>query len=273
VDRPSSNAVYRNQPPRDQRIRRSSITIEIGQYDYSKLQPSAPAAFNLAAQARAAYEVAEGEGASRLAESELRFARVALDTMEEMQSRAAPADIMVPSANEAIRLAHRAMLLARERAAANEFADARSQAESLTRERQDLTERLDGAARENAASVQRIQQLQTQVNDLTVNGDRVTAERAQALSRLQAAERELAELRPKAAVAPTAIRVPDQYIDLAKNQVTPAGRDALSKIVATADLWTGPLRIAGSAAAIEIVKKFFADAGVPADRILAGAEN
>ena len=268
VEEPSSYLAYRNEAPRDQRIRRSSATVNIGRYDYSKLQAAAPAAVNVASQARTAYDLARAEGADRLAESELRFARVALDTMEEMLSRAAPAEIVVPSANEAIRLAHRALILARERATANQLADARNQAASLGRERTDLTARLDQVTRDQAAATQRIQQLQTRVNELTTEGERVTSQRADALARLQAAERELAELRQKAAQVLTVIRIPDEYVDVSKNQVTPAGRDALSKIVATANLWSGQLRIEGSSASVEVAKKFLSDAGLPADRIV-----
>jgi hypothetical protein len=113
VDRPNSVIAFRNQAPKADNIRRISVAVEVGAYDYSRLQPVPDGLPSLAAQARSALQVAAGVQADRLAESEFRLARVALGTVEEMLGRSAPLDIVLPVANESIRRSQRAFIAAR----------------------------------------------------------------------------------------------------------------------------------------------------------------
>jgi hypothetical protein len=114
VDRPNSAVAYRSQSPKED-IRRRSVKVEAGAYDYSKLTPivAGPAVHGSIVQARAALQIAQLAGADRLAAQEFRNAQVALGSTEEMLSRAAPLDIIWPLANEAIRLSQRAAMAAR----------------------------------------------------------------------------------------------------------------------------------------------------------------
>ena len=114
VDRPSSAAVYRSQNVSGE-TRRVTIPIDVGMYDYSALKPSPPAIHSSVVQARAAFQIAQNSGAERIAEAEFRQARVVLGSMEELITRAAPLEILWPTANEAIRLAQRAVTAAREK--------------------------------------------------------------------------------------------------------------------------------------------------------------
>ena len=191
VDRPSSAAAYRSQNTGGQ-TRRVTIQVEVGQDDYSNLKPGAPAIHNSVAQARTAFQIAQNVGAERIAESEFRQARVALGSMEELITRAAPLDILWPTANEAIRWAQRAVTAAREKAILTELRNAKAELEALNAEKQ----RLDTRIRE---LTQELTQEQTaaaeQIRTLRASAGTASSEKDQAEARAQDAERELAELK------------------------------------------------------------------------------
>ena len=113
VDQPSSAVAYRSQGPESD-FRRKKAPIEVGAYDYSQIKQTPPAAVhNSVIQARTAFRIAQTAGADRLAPTEFRNAQVALGAMEELVNRAAPFDILWPTANEAIRWSQRAATAAR----------------------------------------------------------------------------------------------------------------------------------------------------------------
>src|SRR2546422_7742298 len=113
VDRPSSAIAYRSQMPKTD-VRRKTVSIEAGSYDYSSLVPTtAIGVQRWVVQARAAFQIAKGIGADRLAPEEFRNAQVAIGSLEELITRAVPADILWPTANEAIGLSQRAALAVR----------------------------------------------------------------------------------------------------------------------------------------------------------------
>jgi hypothetical protein len=96
------------------RIRRKTVPVEVGAYDYSQLKPvrrrrsvrcGDPGAIRVPDSAKC--------GADRLAPSDFRNAQVAIGAMEELVKRAATLDILWPSANEAIRWSQRATATAR----------------------------------------------------------------------------------------------------------------------------------------------------------------
>ena len=114
VDRPSAAVAYRTQIPKTE-LRRKTVSIEFGPYDYSSLASagSTTAAQPWVLQARAAFQIAKTAAADRLAPEEFRNAQVAIGSMEELVTRAAPADILWPAANEAIGSSQRAAMAAR----------------------------------------------------------------------------------------------------------------------------------------------------------------
>jgi hypothetical protein len=115
VDLPSSAVAYRSSGPRRE-VRHFIVPVEVGAYDYAGIQAvTSRGAHSSVTQARVAVQIAENAGAGRLAEPELRRARVALASMEELLARAAPVDIIWPTASEAIRWSHRAAAIARSR--------------------------------------------------------------------------------------------------------------------------------------------------------------
>lgn len=113
VDRPNSAVAYRGQTPKSD-VRRKTVSIEVGSYDYSSLVPTtAIGVQGWVVQARAAFQIAKAAGADRLAPEEFRNAQVAIGSLEELITRAAPADILWPTANEAIGWSQRAAMAAR----------------------------------------------------------------------------------------------------------------------------------------------------------------
>jgi hypothetical protein len=114
VDKPSSAVAYRSQSPGTD-IRRKTVPIETGFYDYSQLKPVTGAAHNFVIQARAAFQIAQAAGAERLATTDFRNAQAVIGSLEELVNRAAPLDILWPAANEAIRWSQRAAANARSR--------------------------------------------------------------------------------------------------------------------------------------------------------------
>jgi hypothetical protein len=115
VDRPSSAIVYRAEMPKTE-VRRKTVSIEVGSYDYSSLPSTASAGVQgWVLQARTAFQIAKNVDADRLAPDEFRNAQVAIGSLEELVTRAVPADILWPAANEAIGWSQRAAAAARKK--------------------------------------------------------------------------------------------------------------------------------------------------------------
>ena len=110
-----------------------AVPVEVGSYDYSALKAvPTPAGIHVSvAQARIALQIAVNAGAERLAAPELRRARVALASMEELLTRAAPLDIVWPAAGEAIRWSQRAVTVVRTKNAERELAEVKQKLEEL----------------------------------------------------------------------------------------------------------------------------------------------
>jgi hypothetical protein len=114
VDRPSSSVAFRSDAATD--VRRKTVHVEVGPYDYSALKPvSGVGVHPSVIQARAAFQIAQAAGAAQSAAADFRNAQVAIGALEELISRAAPLDILWPTANEAIRWSQRAATTARAR--------------------------------------------------------------------------------------------------------------------------------------------------------------
>lgn len=112
VDRPNSAVAFKSQAVQDPR--RKTVAISVGSYDYSKLTPVSGIGVHASVlQARTAFQIAMSVNADQLAPQEFRSAQVALGALEELVSRAAPLDILWPTANEAIRWSERAAEVAR----------------------------------------------------------------------------------------------------------------------------------------------------------------
>lgn len=115
VDRPSSAVAYRTQTPQTE-LRRKTVPVEVGAYDYSMLKPVSAVGFHGSViQARIAFQIAQSVGADRAVPQDFRNAQVAIGALEELVTRAAPLEIIWPAANEVIRLSQRAATSARAR--------------------------------------------------------------------------------------------------------------------------------------------------------------
>src|SRR5215831_15588528 len=90
VDRPSSAVAYRAEIPKTE-VRRKTVPIDVGVYDYSALASITTAGIGWVGQARAAFQIAKAVGADRLVPEEFRNAQVAIGSLEELITRAVPA--------------------------------------------------------------------------------------------------------------------------------------------------------------------------------------
>jgi hypothetical protein len=112
VDKPSMTVMFKNESHRT--VPSVPTRIDIGTYEYANLPKSAPNTPAIIMEARAAIAIAVAAQADRLAQTEMRQARVSLETMEELLKRTSPADVVAASAHEAIRRGQRAVTAARQ---------------------------------------------------------------------------------------------------------------------------------------------------------------
>lgn len=261
VDRPSSTAAWRSQNTSGE-TRRVAVAFEVGQVDYSSLKPSPPAGNPYVVQARSALQVAQIAGAEKAAEPEFRQARVALGAMEELLKRAAPLDILLPAANDAIRWAQRSVTAARDRGTEKELQDAKAEVAALRAEKQQLDARIQLLTQEQAAAVEQIRTLQATIG--STNSDKDAAE-----ERAQNVERKLDELNRKQTELQNQLNfdLRNDYYDA--SGLTEAGRDALLRIHNISEVIPGVIRLEGNApeTAVKAATEFLILSGTPQDRI------
>lgn len=266
VDRPNFAAAYRSQNTTGE-TRRTTIQVEVGQYDYSNLKPAPPGIHPSVVQARTAFQLAQDAGAERIAESEFRQARVALGSMEELIMRAAPLDTLWPAANEAIRSAQRAVTAARDKAILTDLQNTKAEVETLNAEKQ----RLDARIRElTEERTQEQTAAAEQIRILRANAGTARSEKDEAESRAQSAERELAQLKQKEEELQglLSLELRNDFYD--ENGLTEAGQEALLRIHNIAEVIPGPVRLVGNAPenAMKAAMEFLILAGTPQDRIM-----
>lgn len=261
VDRPSSTAAWRSQNIGGE-TRRITIPFEIGQYDYANLKPSARAVNPYVVQARSALQIAQNAGAEQAAEVDFRHARVALGAMEELITRAAPLDILLPAAHEAIRWAQKSVTAAGDKRTAMELQDAKSEVAALRAEKQQIDARIQQLTQEQAAAAGQIRTLQAAVG--SANSEKEAAE-----SRAQNVERKLDELNRKQAELQGNLNFDLRNEHYNESGLTEAGRDALLRVHNIAEVIPGPISLGGNApeTAIKAATEFLILAGTPQDRI------
>jgi hypothetical protein len=205
VDRPSSNVVYRSGNPEQARIRRITVPVEVGTFDYSAVQfPPREALPNIIAQSRFALQIARTVEADRLAEAEFRQAQIAFDTQEEMLRRQTPIEILWPAAHEAIRKSQRAVEAARERTAVADLENSRAEAavlrennQQLEARVQQLTEQVNTATERMNAATEQIRKLDADLAAAFQAGQRDGQERDRLAARQRELEAQVAELQQK----------------------------------------------------------------------------
>jgi len=270
VDRPSSAVVFRNQTLRGEDVRRVNVPVEIGTYDYSKITTTAQTGLPLlVVEARTALQIAKIAEADRWAETEYRRARVALDTMEQMVSRASPFDIVAQSANETIRRSQQAVTAAREKKSAVALDNSRAEAASLMQQNQTLNSQL--RQQQNSANSQ-IQKLQADLATAGRDTQRLIQERDQAVAGQQAVEKDLTDLKKKQSDFQERLVLPlkAEFYDIQASALSPAGREALMHLIGVAEAMPGQVRLDGPApdALFEAAKQYLIQAGVSPDRII-----
>jgi hypothetical protein len=273
VDRPSAAVAFRNQNPRGDDIRRVTVPVEVGLYDYSAVNlPASAGVPALVMESRAAIQIAKISEADRWAESEFRRARVAVDTMEEMISRASPFEIVAQTATEAIRRSQYAVAAAREKKAAKALESARSDVTLLKQESAGLNARIQQLSQQQNAANTQIQKLQTDVATANRENQRVRQEMEQVVTREQSLSRELLEFKAKQEELQNrlVLQLRDDFYDLKSSALTPTGRNELARLGGMADTLSGQVRLEGPAADVlfDAAKQYLIQAGVAAERII-----
>jgi len=273
VDRPSAAVEFRSQNPRNEDIRRQTVPIEVGTYDYSSIpqspQPAAPARVQ---EARVAFEIAKTTQADRFAPQEFRAAGVALETMEQMVARASPFDIVAQSANEAIRRSQQAVTATREKQSAAALESARHEIEVLKQEAQDLNTRLRQLTDQQNALTAQIQKLQADLSAANREGQQIISERDQAVAREHAASRELTDLKSRQEQLQARLVLPlrDDFYNLKTGSLTAAGMESLSRLSGMAETVPGQIRLEGPApdALFEAARQYLLQNGIPQERVV-----
>ena len=184
VDRPSSAVAFTSRPPRHDEIRVESSSVETGFTNYSQISlPPQGALPPRITQARMAFKVAEGEGAEKLADAAFRQARVAVDSMEQLLRRNMPLEVLLPYANDAIRLAHRATKLARAQPMIDELNEVTGRADALERERQRLEQEVQRITQRRRDTEERLDQTRSELVAAEREGRQLDLEKEEALRR------------------------------------------------------------------------------------------
>jgi hypothetical protein len=278
VDMPNSIVVFRNQDPRTTDVRRVTVPITVGAYDYSKIQlPPQGALPGVVIQSRAAFQIARDSDTERLAQPEFRQARVALDTMEEMLTRRMPSDIIEFSAHEAIRRAQQAVAAARERLLTAALDSAKNEVAAISLEKTELEGRVQQLSQQlidqQAAADAQTRRLQADLTAGSQERQRLALEVDQATARLRGVESDLSGLQRKQAELENSLSfaVRPEFFD-SKKALTPEGRIALIRISGIAEFMpSSQIRIEGpfaDAALESAVRGFLISTGVSGDRII-----
>ncbi len=292
VDRPSSMVVFRSGNPEQTRLRRTTVSVEVGAYDYSAIPfppreavtaasgvPGVPGVPGVVLQSRASLQVAKSVGADRLAVAELRQAQIAMDTVEEMLKRRAPIEIIWPTANEAIRKSQLAVVASREKAVLAQIEGSKGEATTLRDNNQklearvqEITEQLTRQLTEQQEqATERIRKLDADVAAARQEIQRMNQDRDQAAARERDLDAEIAELRQRlnAAQQDLTVRLRSEFIDPVSNQLTADGSDALTRVLNFAAVVAGPIRLEGPASDVlfEAARRFLIDAGIPQERV------
>ncbi len=195
VDVPNRSVGFRSGPPRDEDIRVEPFTIAVGTHDYSTIslppQGSLPARVT---EARMAYRVAESAGATELAEPELRKARVALESIEELLRRNMPMDVILPYVNDSIRLSALAARTARSQAIRNELTEETRRAELLEQQNRQLEQELQRLDQRQDESEQRLSELRLSLQTARSENRSLELEVEEATRGIRSLESEVARL-------------------------------------------------------------------------------
>lgn len=196
VSTPGATVGFRSTAARRNETRIESLRVDVGQEDYSGVTlPPQGSIHPRVTQARMAVAIAEAEPSGTTASSELREARVALDSLEQLLRRETPMRVVLPYADDAIRLADLAVRQARSAIAeARRREDERRARELETSLARARGESERAAAREREASarvtelLQEIEDVRSANRTLTIERDSRVRDLGQAESQIQSLE-------------------------------------------------------------------------------------
>ena len=141
-----------------------------------------------------AFKIAEAEQADKLADSQFRQARIASDSMEQLLRRSMPMDVLLPYANDSIRLSHIAVSTARAQPIQIELREVTDRAETLERDKEQLESQVQRLTRQRRDVESRFDDSQSDLQDARRESRELGLEKEDALRRARTSEAEIVRL-------------------------------------------------------------------------------
>ncbi len=195
VDTPYTSVAFRSRPILKDDVREEEMTVEVGTHDYAGISlPPQGALPPRIVQARMAFKIAEAEQADKLADSQFRQARIASDSMEQLLRRSMPMDVLLPYANDSIRLSHIAVSTARAQPIQIELREVTDRAETLERDKEQLESQVQRLTRQRRDVESRFDDSQSDLQDARRESRELGLEKEDALRRARTSEAEIVRL-------------------------------------------------------------------------------
>lgn len=195
VDSPSAPVAFTSSTANKSETRVDRLSVDVGVREGSLSLPPQGNIHPHVTEARIAVAIAESEASGPRSTARLRQARVSLESLEQMLRREAPLNVLLPYANDAIRLADMTVREAREEAAEDRLRQlddrVRSLEQSLDRTRVDLerTEANEQASETRASQLlEEVEQVRNTTRSLTLERDGLSRELDQAKSQIKSLE-------------------------------------------------------------------------------------
>jgi outer membrane protein OmpA-like peptidoglycan-associated protein len=196
VESPAATVAFRSGPARDRDVRIDSLTVEVGQRDYSTITlPPQGSIHPRISQARMAVAVAENSVTDETTSSPLRQARIDIESMEQLLRRGTPLDVVLGYANDAIRLSDLALREGRREAEQARLAEANQRVRTLEERLREAEQDRDQANARERDGTTRINELLAEIEDVREDSRAMRLERDSAERDLATAEAEIRDLR------------------------------------------------------------------------------
>jgi outer membrane protein OmpA-like peptidoglycan-associated protein len=195
VDTPYTSVAFRSRPTLDAEVREEEMTVEVGSHDYTGISlPPQGALSPRIVQARMAFKIVEAEQADQLADSQFRQARIAADSLEQLLRRSMPTDVLLPYANDSIRLSQIAVSVARAQPVRIELEKMTSRASRLEGDKEQLQTEVERLRSQGQNLEGRLDDSQSDLQNVRRQNRELELEKEDALRRARASESEIARL-------------------------------------------------------------------------------
>ena len=195
VDTPHTSVAFRSRPTLDDEVREEEVTVQVGLHDYSGISlPPQGALPPRIVQARMAFKIVEAEQAAKLADSQFRQARIAADSLEQLLRRSMPMEVLLPYANDSIRLSQIAVTTARAQPIQIELEEVTDRAERFERETGQLQAEVQRLRRQGQNLESRLDESQSELQDVRRVNRELGLDKDAALRHARTSEAEIVRL-------------------------------------------------------------------------------